>query len=435
MRLCAGSVLLIICALLPPSHTLLTTIYNMPPCRRLLDKSAFIMFPQVNFWLNSILLPWTHLQSFLHREHSHIDGEAQQSYRMPAEWSPHRRTLMAWPDRISVDHNEQLRRARTEVANIAETIAHYEPVWLYTSAANAESAHSWITSENVTIKELEADMFWMRDVGPVFTESEDGKLVGIDTNFKTWGPRLSNSKQYDATLASRILHDQDIARVQAPFTLEGRALEVDGKGTLLVTESSILNPNRNPTLTTQMMDRHFQSPLGIKKTIWLSGVAGLEITDTHVDLLARFAPNNTVILSRPNAAVPEEEQTWRVFRQAKEVLRLSTTAVNRQLRVVEIEEAPTVPYARIADSRQRLTTSYVNYYLPNGAVVVPQFGNEGTDEEALRVLKEVWPDREVVGVKLDILPCMGGGVHRATLQWPHLASDVAGGAEGREDEL
>lgn len=318
-----------------------------------------------NFWLKSVLLPFTYLQRLRHT------GMPQSPYHLPAEWASHQRTLMSWPDRISVERDDQLHRVRTELANIAEIIARYEPVWLYSGHANGDAARAWVSSTNLTVKETDLEQLWIRDTGPVFAKASTGHVIGVDLKFNYWGSKLSFPRMYDATFASRMLKEERVGRAPAPFVSEGGALEVDGDGTLLATESSILNPNRNPGVSRTTVERHFRNLFGVTKIIWLPGASGLEITDGHIDSLARFAPNDTVLLSRPSVAIPEDDPSWRIYKQAKEILRSSTNAAGRSLRVVEVEEAPTVPYARIADSGEQLATSYLNYYLPNGAVIVP----------------------------------------------------------------
>lgn len=344
----------------------------------------------------------------------------------------------AWPDRISVDRDDELHRAWTEVANIAETIAQYEPVWLYASPSNLDAAMSWISHPNVSVVRADLEQLWMRDTGPLISETTDGKPAGVDLNFNYWGSKLTFPKSYDTTLASRILADQKLNRTQAPFTAEGGALEFDGEGTLLATESSILNPNRNPDVAKETLEQYFHALFGVTKTIWVPGAAGLEITDSHIDCLARFTRNNTVLLSRPNRALPRDDPSWRIYHQAKEILKSETTAAGHRLRIMEVEEALTIPYERLADSEEVPATSYLNFYLPNGAVVVPQFGEGRTDKEAMKVLSEVWAGREVVGVKLDFLAWLGGGVHCATMQWPLVEVEREGqngDGKKREDEL
>lgn len=206
--------------------------------------------------------------------------------------------------------------------------------------------------------------------------------------------------------------------------MEGGALEVNGEGTLMATESSVLNPNRNHGRTKAEIEDHLRDLLGVRKIIWLQGARGIDVTDYHVDSLARFGHSNTVILSRPNAEVQYTNPRYMAYEQAKSVLSTSINAAGQPLKVVDIEEAETVPRALGEDDGLALgepVTTYVNFYLVNGAVIVPQFGDERTDRKAVEMMKMLFPKRTVETVLLNWMPWAGGGVHGATQQWPLLS--------------
>lgn len=349
---------------------------------------------------------------------------------MPSERSPHLRTLMAWPDESSTDNRADLFKAQQEVASIADTIAKYEPVWLYTMRSNVDIA-SRSVSKNVVIKPLNSTELWIRDTGPILVTSEDGQIqVGIDFNFNYWGDKLPAPSNADQHVARRILSCHNVKRIPSSIVLEGGGLETDGQGTLLATASSIINSNRNPSKSRDDIESELRRLLGVSKIIWLPGAKGLDITDCHVDALARFGSDSKIILlSRPNEAVPKNDPAWNIFDSAMEVLRNATNATGDSFHVVEIEEAFTIPRARAPPGSHTPkpvsqpeywgpSTSYVNFYLANGAIIVPQFGEERTDAKAKEILGDLWPGRVVEGVRLDWMAWAGGGVHCATREWP-----------------
>lgn len=159
----------------------------------------------------------------------------------------------------------------------------------------------------------------------------------------------------------------------------------------------------------------------MQKIIWLQGIPDRDITDCHIDTLARFGLDNTIILSRPHATAPQSDPFYGVYEQAKAILSNATDSMGKPFSIVEIEEAKTVPRAAEDESiPDEACTSYVNFYLVNGGIIVPQFGDKRTDSRAIEAIKGLWPEREVVPVTLNWLAWAGGGVHCATQQWPSI---------------
>jgi agmatine deiminase len=365
------------------------------------------MFFNRDFWLHALTLPSTIVQRLYMTERS-------SAYYLPAEKSPHLRTLMAWPDDTFNDNPNDLWLAQQEVASIANTVAKYEPVWMYASQRNTQVAQAQV-SKNVTIVEVDVDQPWIRDTGPILVAApgdNDGS-AGIDFNFDYWGG-------HDMSLARRVLEHAKVQRIEASMTTEGGALEVDGERTLLATESSLLRSNRNRDGDKAVMEDTFRKLLGIKKTIWLQGVMGLDATNGHIDRLARFGPNSsTIILSRPHISVPWTDPRFVAYAQARFVLSTSSNAAGVPLSIVEIEEAETVDRAEHdCMTPGEAATSYVNYYLANDAVIVPQFGDHRTDGKAVETMKELFLDRVVETVTLNWMPRARRGPHSVTQQWP-----------------
>lgn len=332
------------------------------------------------------------------------------SLRMPAEWAPHKRTFTAWPDQDSQKTSEDLQGAEKDVAAISNAIVEFEPVTLLCRSRNVERAKKLVSS-SVTIQEMEIDELWIRDSGPVFVKDAGGKLVGVDFNFNYWGNKYPGT--VDSKAARLILEHESTERVQAPLVAEGGGIEVDGEGTFIATESSIINDNRNPGATKELLEEQLKTLLGLQKVIWLKGLRGYDITDSHIDASARFIAPGRILLTRPPKNA--DKVFLDAYEEDKKVLAAETDAKGRKIEVVELEEAdPT-----LFDGDQYETClSYLNYLHVNGGVIIPEFGDKIADHRALELLQEVFPEKKVVQVRLNMLRKLGGGIHCATQQQP-----------------
>ncbi|MFG2917683.1 agmatine deiminase family protein [Kitasatospora sp. NPDC048298] len=330
-------------------------------------------------------------------------------WAMPAESGPHTRTFMAWPALEEV-WGDQLPGVRQDIAGLARAIAGFEPVVLLARPDQAAQARQACGS-SVEVLELEVDDLWARDTGPTFVTGPQG-LAGVDFNFNGWGGKQTHAN--DALVARNLLDHYRIPRIQAPITGEGGGIEVDGEGTLMATESSWVNGNRNPGTSRDRIEASLRELLGVSKVIWFQGVAGQDITDCHVDALARFAEPGTVVLHRPAADAPADVWTT-ASAQALQVLRTQTDARGRTLRVVDLPE-PDI--GRIPGAGKDFLATYVNYYVCNGGVIVPRFGDQATDDSAAGIIGDLHPGRKVTQVDINHIASGGGGIHCATQQQP-----------------
>ncbi|MEU8583418.1 agmatine deiminase family protein [Streptomyces abikoensis] len=331
------------------------------------------------------------------------------THHLPSEARPHAATFMGWPPAGPV-WGEWTAAVREDVVAIARTIADYEPVMMLAAPGDDTDAHRACGGAAKVVR-MPVDDLWLRDSGPVFVTGEDGTLSGIDFGFNGWGGKQEHSR--DGLVARRLLEWAGVPRIEAPLVAEGGSLETDGDGTLLVTESSLVNDNRNPGRSRDVIERTLTGLLGVRKVIWLPGVRGEDITDCHVDALARFAGPATVLLSRPPVDTPA---VWtRVYEEARAALESATDAHGRALEIIELPEPDP---AALGERGPDFLGSYVNYYVANGAVVVPRFGDRGADEEAASIIGSLHPDREVRTVDISALAEGGGGIHCATQQRP-----------------
>ena len=328
---------------------------------------------------------------------------------VPPETGPHRRTFTSFPDPGSHDSARDLENAQNDVAAIANAIVQFEPVTMLCRSRNADAARKLI-SKDVALLEMPADELWVRDSGPVYARStHDDAVVGLDLNFNYWGNKYTGT--VDQTVAKTLLKAQNVTRVESPLVLEGGALEFDGDGTLMATESSVINDNRNPGKTKSQIEQELKDLFGISKVVWFRGVKGKETTDCHVDALARFIKPGEVLLSRPH---PEGDKDFiEVYKEAKQVLQSATDAHGRAFAIHEVEEPNPTQF-----EGDDIIVSYVNFALVNGGVVIAAFGDEDADARAAQKIQELFPDRKVVQVRLRGLLRLGGGIHCATKHQP-----------------
>jgi len=331
---------------------------------------------------------------------------ADLGFVMPAEWEPHARCWMAWPCRRSV-WGDAMDAAREVYATVAHAVAAFEPVTMLCNPADVAEA-SLACGRGIDVLPMEIDDSWTRDTGPTFLVDRRGGLAGVDWRYNAWGERYRPYDR-DADLARRILERVGAERFEAPIVLEGGAVHGDGEGTVLVTETCLLNTNRNPGLGRLEIEAVLHDFLGAARVIWLTGGLEDDETDGHVDNVACFAGPGVVL-----ALVSDDpgDGNYAVLQENLEILRGATDAQGRALRVLTVPQPP-----RREHQGRRLPLSYVNLYVANGGVVMPTF-EAATDDRAYRVLRDAFPGRRVVRVSAsDIVPG-GGGIHCITLQQP-----------------
>ncbi|MEV7521882.1 agmatine deiminase family protein [Streptomyces sp. NPDC091371] len=328
-------------------------------------------------------------------------------YRMPAEWSEHEGTLMAWPTREDL-WGSVLADVKEEYANVARAIAAFEPVTMVAPPGHGDDARTHC-GDGVTVIELPLDDSWFRDSAPLFVLDADGNRAGVDFRFNAWGGK-HHPFDADDRVSALLLDHVGADRIASDMILEGGAITVDGEGTLITTEQCLLHPNRNPGLTRDEIEAELKARLGVTKVIWLpyGGLLDTE-TDGHVDGVCAFAAPGTVVVSLPDN--PNHPDYARM-RANRAVLEASTDARGRRLEIVDV---PQTAFVDFADGE--IEVSYLNYYLANGGVVVPVAGL-AQDEDALAVIASAHPGRKVVGVRALAIAFGGGGVHCITQQIP-----------------
>ncbi|GAB3164957.1 agmatine deiminase family protein [Amycolatopsis stemonae] len=326
-----------------------------------------------------------------------------------AEWENHARTLMAWPASDGI-WGPDLPAVQADIARLARAIAGHEHVVLLAGPENRDAAQE-AAGPDVEVAEIAVDDLWVRDTAPVFVR-DAGKPAGVDFGFNGWGGKQQHRR--DGAVARAVLEKYGLPRLAAPLVAEGGALETDGQGTLLVTESSLVNENRNPGKDRARVEAELKQTLGVTTVIWLAGVKGEDITDAHVDCLVRYTAPGVVLLDKPFPGAPED--VWsRASAQARGVLAAATDAGGQRLEVVDL---PQPDPDRITGRGEAFVSSYANFYVANGAVFLPKFGDEAADDRARGILAEHFPGREVVLVPIDGIAAGGGGIHCSTHDMP-----------------
>ena len=347
---------------------------------------------------------------------------------MPAEFEPHDGCWMAWPERRD-NWRLDAGPAQEAFAAVAEAIAVTEPVTMAVSDAQFERCRAAL-SPAVRVVEASTDDAWLRDTGPTFVIDDGGRRRGVDWRFNAWGGQeggLYASWERDDRLAAKVLEIEGADRYHAPLVLEGGSIHVDGEGTVLTTEECLLNPNRNPDLSREQIERELFEYLGAKKVVWLGRGVYKDETDGHVDNLVCFARPGLVLLTWSE---DESDPQAEISGEALARLEAATDARGRSFEVVRLpspgpllataEEAAGVQPAAGTQPRRagdRLAGSYVNFYLANSRLIMPLL-DESRDDEAAEILGRCFPEREVVGVPAREILLGGGNVHCITQQVP-----------------
>lgn len=323
------------------------------------------------------------------------------TWLMPEEGAPHEATWMSFGVNDDIWTPELADDVRDTLHLIAETISEFEPVRVL--------APRGTKNRYLDLIEFETDDLWMRDTGPNFVHGAAG-LGGVNFNFNGWGGKQQHD--LDALVAGEVCAVTETEEIATELVLEGGALEIDGEGTAIITESCVLNDNRNPGWTKKRVEAELLRTIGVEKVIWLPGIAGRDITDGHTDFYARFASPGVVVAGRDD---DPDSFDYAVTREHLEILETTTDAKGRTVEV-HVLPAPRNPREDYLDDD--FAAGYINFYICNGGVIAPEFGDRKADRYAKKVLQELFPGREVVQLNIDPIAAGGGGIHCTTQQQP-----------------
>lgn len=331
-------------------------------------------------------------------------------YRWPAEWEPHAATWLAWP------HNPEtwpgiMERIPPVWEKLVRTLAEFEPVHICAGgAAVMEDARRRVGNlPNVTLHDIATNDAWARDHGPMFLaggDSLDPALV--DWQYNAWGGKYPPF-DLDNAVPAHVAERTRYRRFTPGIVMEGGAVDGNGAGTILTTETCLLNANRNPTLGKHEIEQYLRDYACVQKVLWLAGEIVGDDTDGHIDELARFVGPTTVV------AAAEDDPRDENYEPLADNLSLLTTMTDAQRRPLEVIPLP-MPRPVYQDN-ERLPASYLNFYIANGVVILPQY-NDPNDQVARETLARLFPNRQIRGIEAVDLAWGLGTFHCITQQQP-----------------
>jgi len=333
-----------------------------------------------------------------------LGSAASGGFFVPAEEEPHQRTFMQWPASRQVHSDPVFRKmAQQTIADIANSISEFEEVVMLAAAEDHREARAML-AEAVLLWDIPTEDLWCRDSGPIFVTNGQEELAVSHIQFNGWGEKQVNRQ--DSQIARRVAERLGLPLLPSGLRGEAGGVEQDGHGLLMAHESSWVNENRNPGMSRDLVEEKLLRAYGAEQMIWSEGVWNEDITDYHIDSLARFTGPGRVLINLPDDADPHDP--------------FHLAGIKTHDRLVaagmEVEVIPE-PYERRVQSYD-FVASYANYYVCNGAVIAAEFGDRETDEIARAALARHYPGRDIVMLNVDLLGEMGGGIHCATQQMP-----------------
>lgn len=328
---------------------------------------------------------------------------------MPAEWEPQDSLWLSWPVSKHIWPNKH-EAIDEKFAEIAAAASRFQRVYINAD----EEAHVAIRAQlrqakaiwnNVWLWDIPTNDVWCRDHGPVFV-LEHGRVRVTDWAFNAWGGKFE-PYGLDNAVPERIAKEFNLPRDEYNIILEGGGIEVNGVGVMLTTTPVLLNDNRNPGMTKADYEALFAEALGIQEVVWLPAELPNDDTDGHIDNLARFF-NEDSVLCVSSQRVPALKENFAILEK----------------RFKNVVELP-LPDPVLGADGQELPASYANYVLINGAVLAPTFGQKTTDEWALGALKDCFPDREIVPIDCRLLLEEGGALHCISANLPTAQEEKA----------
>ena len=349
---------------------------------------------------------------------------ASNSVFFPPEWAHQSAVLLAWPYAEGAftpwlaDVEQTYLLIAIEISQRQKLIVACHNETLRQHVEHLLNEHG-MQADRIALIVLPYNDVWVRDTAPITIDTADSVRL-LNFRFNAWGDKYEHAD--DAMLATRlhasgILGHHPIQHID--FVLEGGSLETDGAGTLLTTTRCLLNPNRNPALDQTQIEQRLKNYLGLNRILWLQhGYAEGDDTDAHIDTLARFAPNDTILYTacdRPNDPLHAELNAMEA-----ELLALRTVD-NRPYHLVALP----IPGIISSEDGDRLPATYANFLIINGAVLVPSYDDAAADKVALERIAACFPDRETIPIPATPLIRQYGSIHCMTMQFPDFQLDDA----------
>ncbi len=341
---------------------------------------------------------------------------ATPQYIMPDEAKPHEGTWLQWPHHYQYGTTYRNRLDATWVAMTKELVESEKVHIVAYNATEKTRITNLLTAATVPLANVDVKIFqtndvWVRDNGPIFVKDAAGKMYIQDWGFNGWGNKTAYAKCdiIPASIGTTI--NTPVVNLNTAMKIEGGAYEIDGEGVFLACKSSILNSNRNPNMTQAQAEAILSTNLGVSKFVWLEGVAGLDITDMHIDGFARFANPTTLVTMNST-----DLQYWQVP-QADITKLYATTKANGTPYTFKYLPLTKNNVVTAYGKNLGYKGSYVNFYVANTRVLLP-FYNDPNDAVAKNILQSLYPTKTVVGIDVRNLYENGGMIHCVTQQQP-----------------
>lgn len=350
-------------------------------------------------------------------------------FRMPGEFELHSGTYMIWPERPD---NWRLggKPAQKVFAQVANTIAKYEPMTVLVSNGQFENAYNML-DKNIKLVEMSNDDSWVRDCGATFVINDKGKMRGVDWTFNAWGGLVDGLYfpwANDDKIAHKMCELELVDRYRTDdFVLEGGSIHTDGEGTLMVTEECLLSEGRNPHMTKEEIEEKLCEYLNVSKVLWIKNGIYNDETNGHVDNICNFVRPGEVVLAWTE---DKNDPQYKISSEAYEYLSSEVDAKGRKLKIHKLLLPSPISITREESlgvdavdgtlprlKGDRLAASYVNYYTGNGFIALPIFGDPN-DELAIKKLQELYPDRKIEPIYAREILLGGGNIHCITQQVP-----------------
>lgn len=346
------------------------------------------------------------------------------NFYMPAEWEPHEGTWLQWPqDRIYKGYELKLERIWL---NMVEVLHEHEIVHIIVSGeeqrdhVGEQLEYHRIGLSNIDFQIIPTNDVWARDNGPIFVINDQGETAITDWIFNGWGERFPFD--LDDKVPECIGENLNLPVFKVPMVLEGGAVEVNGKGTFLATKTSIIDSYRNPDLTQKDIENILSKYLGVNHFIWLTGAGRGECdqwgdeTDSHIDIVARFTNENTVLYNWTNNL---SDPRYKMLVKSHEELKAATNESGKSITLVPLPLPEVHQTSTMTDWRKSTLAdaAYSNYLIANNVVLVPVYGH-ANDQTALKIIQEHFPNREVIGIEVVALVEHGGAIGCVTQPQP-----------------
>lgn len=335
-----------------------------------------------------------------------------EGFFLPAEWEPHSCCWVQWPSRAE-RWRDLMPKAFAQAAEIVRAIAQFEPVNVVVREEDLGQARfACGRIDNVRFVPLPIDDSWARDTAPMFVSNGADRIAGVAWQFNGWGHSVHGFAR-DAALAGRLLDQEGIKKFLGDMVLESGAISVDGYGTLLATEECLQNEDRNPELRLSEIEERLALFLGVRKVIWLGGGLEADPTEGQVSRVAVFAGREHVLVSETLDPMNLDGAT---LSDNRAHLELATDARGQK---IEVSGVPLPAGGQLDLDGRPMALNYLDYYVANGAVVMPTYG-DSMDDEAAGIVAAAFPDRKMVQVPASVLSLGGGAIRRFTQPQPAL---------------